>query len=108
MQVAKRHTMVVRRYKTSSHNFLQHMASIWHFTLITSQAVILTHVVNTLAAAFSKWKLRTLRMLSAYNVRTYNSPPFREMTSRSYEMKDACAPSRLSFTPSCTSGNNVM
>jgi len=60
-----------------------------HILLIRSDGIIHTHVVNTLAAAFSKWKLRTLRMLSAYSVSTYNSPPFREITSRSYEMKDA-------------------
>jgi hypothetical protein len=98
------HNFCENTYTTSSTSTVQHLAVQSQVQPIRSNDIIRTHVVNTLAAAFSKWKFLTLRMLSAYSVSTYNSPPFREMTSRSYEMKEAWAPSRLSFTPSCTSG----
>lgn len=48
---------------------------------------LLTQVVNTLEAALSKWKLRTDLILSANKVRTYSSPPFKDITSLSSAMK---------------------
>lgn len=63
----------------------------------------LTHVVSTLAADFSKWKLRTLLMLSACNDRTYNSPVFTDITNLSGDIKLVWAQSRVSFTSSCCS-----
>lgn len=65
--------------------------------------VMLTHDVNTLAAALSKWKPLTERILSANKDNTYNSPLFNEMTKRSEDINATCEPSKLIFTPSCGS-----
>lgn len=64
---------------------------------------ILTHEVKTLAAALSKWKPLTERILSANKDNTYNSPLFNEITKRSEEINATCEPSKLIFTPSCGS-----
>lgn len=65
--------------------------------------VMLTHDVKTLAAALSKWKPLTERILSANKDNTYNSPLFNEMTKRSEDINATCEPSKLIFTPSCGS-----
>lgn len=60
----------------------------------------LTQLVNTLAAALLKWKLRMLRIESAHMVITYSSPPLSDMTSFSASMNIICAASRQMVTPS--------
>lgn len=64
-------------------------------------------VVKTLAAAFSKWNLRTDRILSANKVSTYSSPPFRDRTTRSYCKNAARAQSKPILHPSWGSARGI-
>lgn len=78
-----------------------------HKKSVKKLMIELTQQVNTLDAALLKWKLRTHRNESAHSVNTYSSPPRSESTSLSAPMKAIWAQSKLIFTPSCGSVNEI-